>query len=359
MLVRRRRPRHAPPSTARLNQDLAKHLGVVDLFPLTDWARSRSLTNLAGSVGMEYEMMSGLRYYYPTDVGMVSAFTGGGFIETYANTARFSVDHTIAIRFFRYGDGGVFPRLVVANDAGGMGTIGWHLLDTQDTGRDTYSYSDGRWGAHTPPIGTWEIPRMQPLNGVWHDMVITYRGNTVYSEVPRMYANGIEQSVTIEVAPDSGQSWNSASEPLMWIGNANNATRGWFGFIRDVLMANRIWTPEEVYRWSDPRTANDLYWVPRRRTYTFFVPGAEAQFAYPASDVSDGSWTASTGSDLYAMVDEPTTASDVDFIFSSEEPVNDIAILQLGSVDTPDAGTVTLRFVRGKKCHSFIRRPSR
>jgi hypothetical protein len=70
------------------------------------------------------------------------------------------------------------------------------------------------------------------------------------------------------------------------------------------------------------------------------------QIARPVSDVSVGNWTASSGTDRYAMVDEET-ASDTDYITSGAAPANDACVLALGALSTPVAGTVTLR-VRAK-----------
>lgn len=65
------------------------------------------------------------------------------------------------------------------------------------------------------------------------------------------------------------------------------------------------------------------------------------QFARPSSDVSAGTWTPSTGLDLYAMVDEETI-EDTDYIYSSDPPDDDLAILALTPMSTPGAGDVTL-----------------
>lgn len=69
---------------------------------------------------------------------------------------------------------------------------------------------------------------------------------------------------------------------------------------------------------------------------------ALGQTAAPTSDVSAGTWTPSTGTDLFACVDE-ASAEDADYIRSGETPVADTAVLGLGSLSTPAAGTVTLR----------------
>ena len=97
--------------------------------------------------------------------------------------------------------------------------------------------------------------------------------------------------------------------------------------------------------------AVDLGWTGSISNYNtagliaIFSP-ASGQFARPIADVSDGSWTPSTGVDLYATIDE-TTPSDADYDRSGSAPVADTAIVQLTSLSTPNSGTSTLR-VRGK-----------
>jgi hypothetical protein len=77
------------------------------------------------------------------------------------------------------------------------------------------------------------------------------------------------------------------------------------------------------------------------------IPAAGGgQIARPVSDVSVGGWTASSGTDRYAMVDEET-ASDTDYITSGANPAADECVLALGALSTPAAGTVTLR-IRAK-----------
>jgi hypothetical protein len=78
-------------------------------------------------------------------------------------------------------------------------------------------------------------------------------------------------------------------------------------------------------------------------TAAWTAPAATAvyrQIARPASDVSAGTWTASAGSDLFAMVDDD---SDSTYIRSGSGAGPDVAVLALGAIDTPQAGTVRLR----------------
>ena len=57
-----------------------------------------------------------------------------------------------------------------------------------------------------------------------------------------------------------------------------------------------------------------------------------AQYARPSSDIAAGNWTASTGSDLYAMIDE-VSASDSDYISGDETATT--AEIALSAVTDP------------------------
>ena len=77
------------------------------------------------------------------------------------------------------------------------------------------------------------------------------------------------------------------------------------------------------------------------------VDGTAAnQFLYLSSDISAGAWTPSTGSDLYAMLDEET-ASDTDYIQSASASACEI---KFTSGATPDStgGTCRYRLLPGE-----------
>lgn len=88
-----------------------------------------------------------------------------------------------------------------------------------------------------------------------------------------------------------------------------------------------------------------------------FKPIVTAQYARPVSDVSAGGWTASTGSDLFAMLDE-AAADDGDYITTTSASTCEVA---LGSLSDPavstghivryqlsaDAGGITVRLRQG------------
>ena len=92
-------------------------------------------------------------------------------------------------------------------------------------------------------------------------------------------------------------------------------------------------------------------------TIPLFFSTVTAQYARPISDVSAGTWTASSGSDLFAMLDE-TTASDADYITTTAASTCEVA---LGTLSDPasssghvvryriaaNAGGITVRLRQG------------
>lgn len=68
--------------------------------------------------------------------------------------------------------------------------------------------------------------------------------------------------------------------------------------------------------------------------------GSTGQYAYPTRDLSVGNWTPSSGTDLYAMLDEPTSASDTDYCYTNS---NSTLRIRLGDLAVPQAGTQTLK----------------
>ena len=62
------------------------------------------------------------------------------------------------------------------------------------------------------------------------------------------------------------------------------------------------------------------------------------QYARPDADTSPGDWTASSGSDLYAMIDEDP-ASDSDYITVGDGGSGSACTISLGSVTDPASGS--------------------
>lgn len=119
-----------------------------------------------------------------------------------------------------------------------------------------------------------------------------------------------------------------------------------------VLVFNRVISLSEYQR---------LYECPaivfEPETIPLFWSGVTAQFARPTSDASAGAWTASTGSDLYAMIDE-TAASDADYITTVNASTCEVALSTLSDPASSsghivryrlsaEAGGVTVRLRQG------------
>ena len=90
--------------------------------------------------------------------------------------------------------------------------------------------------------------------------------------------------------------------------------------------------PDGVYTWVFTLYEDSV--VVGSETVTFEV-GVVAQYARPTADAATGTWTASTGSDLFAMLDE-TPASDADYISTVNASICEVS---LGSVTDPAVST--------------------
>jgi hypothetical protein len=74
-------------------------------------------------------------------------------------------------------------------------------------------------------------------------------------------------------------------------------------------------------------------------TVTVYVP---VRYARPTSDLSAGGWTPSTGSDLYAMLDEET-ASDTDYIETTTASTCEVALNAVTDPATSSGQVITIR----------------
>jgi len=80
----------------------------------------------------------------------------------------------------------------------------------------------------------------------------------------------------------------------------------------------------------------------------YVVLGDTPQTAVPISDISAGSWTASTGTDLYAMLDE-TPASDSDYDQSTTTPSSDVMEVRVTGLTDPASSTGHVVRYRARK----------
>ncbi len=106
---------------------------------------------------------------------------------------------------------------------------------------------------------------------------------------------------------------------------ANNLTDA----LKDYSGNGRNWVSQGTNTVETP--AAPVSWGAR----PVLIGSVTVQLARPTSDVSAGTWTASSGSDLYAMLDE-TAASDADYIVTTGASTCEVA---LGSLSDPAVST--------------------
>jgi len=96
-----------------------------------------------------------------------------------------------------------------------------------------------------------------------------------------------------------------------------------------LLMWNRILSASEAH------SIRENPWQVFSKETVLVASVVAVQYALPISDVSAGTWTASTGSDLFAMLDE-TVADDGDYITTTSASTCEVA---LGSLTDPALST--------------------
>lgn len=127
---------------------------------------------------------------------------------------------------------------------------------------------------------------------------------------------------------------SSASPTQMLFGLLGGGFFAWAGQISYIAIWQRALPQAEIIaQGADPYAIFD---APEERYIS--IAGEPPQLARPDSDVSAGTWTPSSGVDLYAMLDE-TTQSDADFIVSGADPNNDTFEVGLSNINDPVSST--------------------
>jgi hypothetical protein len=133
-----------------------------------------------------------------------------------------------------------------------------------------------------------------------------------------------------------------ASSYILQVGTATGLSDVHDTDVGNVLTYSLSWPNVTYYSRVVPQGAGST-----TAEQTFVVSdGTLGQFARPYADVSTGFWLASTGGDLFEMVNEINVV-DTDYVYSDATPTKDTVEFALTSVDQPIAGDVTIR-VRGK-----------
>lgn len=141
------------------------------------------------------------------------------------------------------------------------------------------------------------------------------------SNQPELYIAGTRYAY---VSLDDIPTGTANSTGAFYIGNrGTDNLRNIDGTIYLVLVFDRMLSAAEH------KSLTENPWqVFAPETIPLFWSGVTAQFARPTSDASPGTWTASTGSDLYAMIDE-TVASDADYISTVNASTCEVALSTL------------------------------
>lgn len=173
-----------------------------------------------------------------------------------------------------------------------------------------FSSQAGRWW---PSGSLW-------TNNTDHVFGITYDGSSVSND-PVFYVDGAV-SAYAEQAPPSG-TLVAAGTVVGFAGRPDVTTRQLEGRMALALVWDRVLSENEVREISE-----NPWQIFEPETIPLFFSTVTAQFARPISDVSAGTWTASSGSDLYAMLDE-AAASDADYIVTTGTSTCEVALAGL------------------------------
>ena len=147
-----------------------------------------------------------------------------------------------------------------------------------------------------------------------------------------VYING--ELVSWESSDNTGAGASGANGNINTIGGSYAGDRSsatWWD--KPVLLSarwNRLLTLSEI------KSVSENPWqIFEPETIPLFFSTVTAQYARPTSDVSAGGWTASTGTDLFAMLDE-TSANDSDYITTTTASTCEVA---LGGLSDPALST--------------------
>ena len=158
--------------------------------------------------------------------------------------------------------------------------------------------------------------------GITHEQVV---GDTL----PQGYKNGIAETWSIVTSNGANDLSSSPPTPVA-VGNRVGLTRTWDGMLGiQLFFDGALSAAEHASIHANP------WQIFEPETIPLFSPVVTAQYARPVSDVSAGGWTASTGSDLFAMLDE-TSANDSDYITTTNASTCEVA---LGSLSDPALST--------------------
>ena len=158
---------------------------------------------------------------------------------------------------------------------------------------------------------------------------MTSAGGTI-----RWYINGVQDAQTSATDDAAGFTFNRLG--LNCLSNLGGNEDFWDGETSLYLIWDRLLTQDEHARIA--KNPWQVFAHSRRTTLFLPVSGPAAQLLAPVSDVSAGSWAPSSGSDLYAMVDE-TAYGDTDYIYAASATTCTLALAS-GSDPSSSSGHI-------------------
>jgi len=143
-------------------------------------------------------------------------------------------------------------------------------------------------------------PRAQEFNK-WMTVGFTH-GQSAGSILPVGYYNGLPDGNWSQIV-DNGAYIDPGTTAIAVGNRPSDGSRGWDGYIGYQLFFDGYLSPQDHL--SLAANPNQVY-----RSRTFFLGSLTApQILYPTGDVAGGTWLPSTGTDLFACIDE-TVASE-------------------------------------------------
>lgn len=183
-----------------------------------------------------------------------------------------------------------------------------------------------RYGRQWTGLAQWSSPVDSIVLGREFTWGVNYDSSEP-SNAPELYVDGTSRTVTV-TSLAYGTMVNNTD--YYTLGNRDSdKARGTIGYTTLWLVFDRILSATEH------RSLHENPWQIFKPRLLPVGGTVTAQYARPTSDVSAGTWTASTGSDLYAMLDE-TTANDADYISTVNASICEVA---LGSLTDPASST--------------------
>ncbi|MBL0307655.1 MAG: hypothetical protein IPQ25_16995 [Chitinophagaceae bacterium] len=156
-------------------------------------------------------------------------------------------------------------------------------------------------------------------------MEATSRGGSLFA-----YINGVRDSATT-TSNANAYDYTLDRIGLNCLSNVDGNEDFWDGESGLFLLWDRLLTLDEHARIAE----NPWQVFAEEKTAFLRLSVVSVQLQRPVSDVSAGTWTASTGSDLYAMLDE-TSVNDADYIVTTGASTCEVA---LGSLTDPAVST--------------------